>query len=61
MMQQAMPKNLRLSFPIANNKANKAYHIPGHPLCGGFFTLVDDIASLGFFTRKVNEKNSQQN
>jgi hypothetical protein len=56
-----MPKNLRFSFPIANNKANKAYHIPGHPLCGGFFTLVDDIASLGFFTRKVNEKNSQPN
>jgi hypothetical protein len=46
-MYAAMQENLRFSFPIANNEADKAYHIPGHPLCNGFFALFDDIAPLG--------------
>ena len=39
-------------FPIENNHANNAYHIYLHPVCDGFFALVDDIATLGFFTRE---------
>lgn len=43
-------------FPIENNHANNAYHPSANPVCDGFLALLDDIVTLGFFARKVIEK-----
>jgi hypothetical protein len=51
----------KIFFRLKTIKKARAYHVPGHPFCDGFFALVELIVPLGFVTRKVNQKSSHPN